>query len=184
MCTFCSLLPIHSCELVIVLINPRGSVSRVSARNKYEVSMYALLKISIVCKWFIPKFALESFLPCWLITNWKIKFQIFYRMLNFFDLPNIVLLLYLYYFFTQISSQLSVSVVTSDSGRTLANRMVSLAVKFFNLVITSVTGIPMKVGGPLDHYYFMFLCLVSLWVWAVLLNWSDRVVMFFVVVSA
>lgn len=40
---------------------------------------------------------------------------------------------------------LSVSVVTSDSGRALANRMVSLAVKFFNLVITSVTGIPMKV---------------------------------------
>ena len=89
MCTFCSLLPIHSCELVIVLINPRGSVSRVSARNKYEVSMYALLKISIVCKWFIPKFALESFLPCWLITNWKIKFQIFYRMLNFLIFPTL-----------------------------------------------------------------------------------------------
>ena len=84
--------------------------------------------------------------------------------LNFFDLPNNVLLLYLYYFFTQISSQLSVSVVTSDSGRTLANRMVSLAVKFFNLVITSVTGIPMKVGGPPEHYYVIFLCLASVYV--------------------
>ena len=72
--------------------------------------------------------------------------------LNFFDLPNNVLLLYLYYFFTQISSQLSVSVVTSDSGRTLANRMVSLAVKFYKLVIKSDTGIPKKVGGPPDHY--------------------------------
>ena len=75
---------------------------------------------------------------------------------KYFDLPNNVLLLYLYYFFTQISSQLSVSVFTSDSGRTLANRMVSLAVKFFNLVITSVTGIPMKVRGQPEHYYFMF----------------------------
>ena len=76
--------------------------------------------------------------------------------LNFFDLTNIVLLLYLYYFFTQISSQLSVSVVTSDSGRTLANRMVSLAVKFFNLVITSVTGIPMKVRGQPEHFFIIF----------------------------
>lgn len=34
--------------------------------------------------------------------------------------------------------------MVTDSGRTLANKMVALAVKFFNLVITSVTGIPMK----------------------------------------
>ena len=47
----------------------------------------------------------------------------------------------------QVSPNLSVTVVVSESGRKLANKMVALAVNFFNLVITSVTGIPMKVSN-------------------------------------
>lgn len=35
---FFRLLPIHSCELVIVVINALGSASRVTARSTYEVS--------------------------------------------------------------------------------------------------------------------------------------------------
>ena len=46
-----------------------------------------------------------------------------------------------------MSPNLSVTVVVSESGRKLANKMVALAVNFFNLVITSVTGIPMKVSN-------------------------------------
>ena len=51
-------------------------------------------------------------------------------------------------FIFQVSPLLTASVVVSQSGRCLANKMVSLAVSFFNLVITSVTGIPMKVSDP------------------------------------
>lgn len=45
-----------------------------------------------------------------------------------------------------VSSRLSVSVEVSPSGSTLAKNLVAQATKFFNLVITSVTGIPMKVS--------------------------------------
>ncbi|XP_067933440.1 integrator complex subunit 13-like [Watersipora subatra] len=44
----------------------------------------------------------------------------------------------------EVSASLSITVMVSPSGRSLANKMVALAVNFFNLVITSVTGIPMK----------------------------------------